>query len=244
MSVRRHLAQNVIAYLALFVALGGSSYAAVKIGSAQIADNSLRSADIRDRGVKGVDIAKRTLRADNFRAGVLPGNIQAAQGPAGPPGDVGPRGPSFGDGRQVPNLEDLACGVEVQVGSLPVTVAAPSRIWTHAHGAISRDGAPVTEGGLRLRLRDTAGTIVATSVRAWDADGAQLGDDVWALSTGGVLLAGNNAENPAPVFVATAGAYTLELTARAQGGPGCTIALPDFGWNQGGAMGYVLLGTG
>ncbi len=32
---------NVMATLALFVALGGTSYAAAKIGSAQIKDNSI-----------------------------------------------------------------------------------------------------------------------------------------------------------------------------------------------------------
>lgn len=33
---------TVVAYLALFVALGGSSYAAVRIGSRQIINNSVR----------------------------------------------------------------------------------------------------------------------------------------------------------------------------------------------------------
>ena len=101
--VGRHLARNAVAYVALFIALSGGAYAAVTVGSAQVANNSLRSVDIRNRGITGVDIARRTLRAEHFRPGVL----RRAQGPAGPKGDPGApggTGPSFGDGSRVPNV--------------------------------------------------------------------------------------------------------------------------------------------
>ena len=49
---------NLTAVLALFVALGGSSYAAIRVGSAEIADNSIRSKDIHDGEVRGPDIAQ------------------------------------------------------------------------------------------------------------------------------------------------------------------------------------------
>ncbi|HKE78398.1 MAG TPA: hypothetical protein VKB54_03785, partial [Solirubrobacteraceae bacterium] len=57
-----------VALLALFVALGGSSYAAVKIkisardikkgavGTRAIADNSIRSADVRNDSLTNADI--------------------------------------------------------------------------------------------------------------------------------------------------------------------------------------------
>jgi hypothetical protein len=81
---------NVTATLALFVALGGSSYAAVtlprnSVGSAQLKTNSVgpsetkrnavRSSEIRDRSIRLRDISKSTRDA-------LHGQI----GPAGPPG--------------------------------------------------------------------------------------------------------------------------------------------------------------
>ena len=58
---------NLTALLALFVALGGSSYAAIRVGSAEIADNSIRSQDIHDDEVRGRDIAKDTVRGTDIR---------------------------------------------------------------------------------------------------------------------------------------------------------------------------------
>ena len=48
---------TVVAYLALFVALGGTAYAAATIGSSQVIDNSLQSVDLKDNaGVKSADV--------------------------------------------------------------------------------------------------------------------------------------------------------------------------------------------
>jgi hypothetical protein len=54
-----------VALLALFVALGGSSYAALRIGTRQIKNNSIRSVDIKNRTVRGRDIHRRTVRRAN-----------------------------------------------------------------------------------------------------------------------------------------------------------------------------------
>jgi hypothetical protein len=53
----------VVAYLALFVALGGTSFAALKIGSAEIRDNSVRGKDVRNNSLTGRDVNERGLRA-------------------------------------------------------------------------------------------------------------------------------------------------------------------------------------
>jgi hypothetical protein len=58
---------NLTALLALFVALGGSSYAALSVGSEQIANNSVRSEDLRDNDVRGRDIRKDTVRGTDVR---------------------------------------------------------------------------------------------------------------------------------------------------------------------------------
>jgi hypothetical protein len=58
---------NLTAVLALFVALGGSSYAAIRVGSAEIANNSIRSKDIHDGEVRGPDIKKDTIRGTDVR---------------------------------------------------------------------------------------------------------------------------------------------------------------------------------
>jgi hypothetical protein len=68
---------NVIATLALFVALGGTSYAVLHIRSSDVVDNSLRSRDIRDNSLRGRDVRDRTLRArDVGRDSLGPGVIK------------------------------------------------------------------------------------------------------------------------------------------------------------------------
>lgn len=70
---RRVTYANVVASLALFVALGGSSYAAIKVGSKQIVNNSVSSEDLRNNDVHGRDIAKDTVRGTDVRDGDLQG---------------------------------------------------------------------------------------------------------------------------------------------------------------------------
>jgi hypothetical protein len=71
---RRHFSfANLTALLALFVALGGSSYAALSVGSKQIANNSVRSKDLRNNDVRGRDIRKGTVRGTDVRDGDVKG---------------------------------------------------------------------------------------------------------------------------------------------------------------------------
>src|SRR3954465_4981246 len=55
---------NVVATLALFLALGGTSYAAVKVTGAMVKDESLTSSDIKDHSIKA-----RDLKTDDMPAG-------------------------------------------------------------------------------------------------------------------------------------------------------------------------------
>ena len=52
---------NVMSTLAVFIALGGSSYAAFQIGSANIANNSVRGVDVRNRTLDARDIKRNSL---------------------------------------------------------------------------------------------------------------------------------------------------------------------------------------
>lgn len=92
---RRPSSSLVVALLALFVSLGGTSYAVSKIGTRQIADNSLRSTDLRDNSVQSRDVRNRSLLAKDFKRGQLP---------AGPKGDAGPQGPPGPQGSAAANL--------------------------------------------------------------------------------------------------------------------------------------------
>lgn len=85
---------NVVASIALFIALGGTSYglATGSIGSREIKNNSVRSKDIRNNDVRGRDIRNGSLLANDFRAGQLPAGEKGATGAQGPPGIQGPPG--------------------------------------------------------------------------------------------------------------------------------------------------------
>jgi hypothetical protein len=52
---------NVTSTLALFLALGGVSYGALRVGSAQIRNNSVRTQDLRNNDVRSRDIRNRTI---------------------------------------------------------------------------------------------------------------------------------------------------------------------------------------
>ena len=65
---------NVVAMLALFVALGGSSYAALRVGSKQIVNNSIRRKDIRNGQVASQDIKNNDVRSGDIRNGEVGSN--------------------------------------------------------------------------------------------------------------------------------------------------------------------------
>lgn len=246
----RHIQRNLVAYLALFVALGGTSYAAVKVTGTQVVDGSLTGKDIRDGSLQARDIKKGSLRANLFARGQLPGGSVAGgpQGPQGPKGDTGATGatgPSFGESIEVPNKANVACSTENVVGQQTVIITRPSRILAMGNGAMSDDGAATSTYGLWLRLRDAADTkTLAVTTVAWDYDNSPAPVDVvMPLSVSGLMLTGEFPEVFGTTYVAQPGTYRLQLIAYANEGA-CNATLPDFGYNQGGGMGYVIVGNG
>jgi hypothetical protein len=70
--VRRRITYaNTMATLAVFIALGGSSYAALKVTGKNVKDESLTGADIRNGSLKSKDIDNRSLRAIDFKRRAL-----------------------------------------------------------------------------------------------------------------------------------------------------------------------------
>ena len=61
MKLRTPSHATVVAYLALFVAIGGSAYAVSKIGSAQIENRSIKGKDVADAALGGRQIQERKL---------------------------------------------------------------------------------------------------------------------------------------------------------------------------------------
>jgi hypothetical protein len=85
---------NVMATIAVFVALGGTSYAVAtgSIGSREIKNNAIRSGDIRNDQVRSADVRDESLLARDFKPGQLPAGPAGAQGPPGPQGLKGDKG--------------------------------------------------------------------------------------------------------------------------------------------------------
>src|SRR5215213_5585355 len=83
-SLQKHLSySNVAATAALFIALGGTSYAVISVDSHDVVNNSLRSKDLRNNSVRSRDIRDRTLRARDVRRNALGGDggKESALGP-------------------------------------------------------------------------------------------------------------------------------------------------------------------
>jgi len=87
---RDHLRTNIIGYLALFVALSGTAWAATKIGSEDIKRKAVLSKHIKNKQVKTKDLANGAVTASKLAAGLAgrPGP-KGDQGDPGPPGDPG-----------------------------------------------------------------------------------------------------------------------------------------------------------
>jgi hypothetical protein len=58
---------NVMATIAVFIALGGSSYAALRIDSGDIANNSVRGVDVRNRTLSDRDVKRNGLTGRSIR---------------------------------------------------------------------------------------------------------------------------------------------------------------------------------
>lgn len=75
-SFRKRLTySNVTATAALFIALGGTSYAVIRVDSRDVVDNSLRSTDLRNNSVRSRDVRDRTLHAGDLRRNGLGGGV-------------------------------------------------------------------------------------------------------------------------------------------------------------------------
>ena len=86
----------LVAFAALMVALGGTSYAI-----AQLPANSVGTKQLKKNAVNTAKVKDRSLVAKDFKSGQLPRGQKGdagARGPAGPAGSQGPAGPQGPDG--------------------------------------------------------------------------------------------------------------------------------------------------
>jgi hypothetical protein len=96
---------NVMATIAVFISLGGSSYAVLRITGKNVPRNALTGADITDLTTR--DIRDRSLLRRDFRRGELRAR---GAGPRGPQGQKGDKGDKGDEGIPGPLLETLPSG--------------------------------------------------------------------------------------------------------------------------------------
>ena len=125
-----HVRQNLIAYIALFVAIGGTSYAAATI----------TGRDIKNSSLTGVDVRNGTLLKKDFKKGSLPRGATGAQGPAGPTGAAGLPGTPGATGATGSTGGAGATGATGATGPTGVTGTTGTTGTTGATGATGESG--------------------------------------------------------------------------------------------------------
>jgi hypothetical protein len=138
---------NVLAVVALFAALGGTSYAAVKV-----ARNSVSAPQIKTGGVGSSEVKNGALRRADIRASDLP------QGPLGPVGLAGAQG-SKGDKGDTGDLGNVA-PVTVQFEQAAADLADGA---TASYNAFCPDGQRGIGGGFRGDATASEATNVGSS---------------------------------------------------------------------------------
>jgi len=99
----RHVRQQYVGYMALFVALGGVSYAAIilpanSVGSKQIKRGAVKNSDLGKSAVTTGKVKDGSLLSIDFKPGQLMAGAPGAMGPQGPQGLKGDKGDSGTNG--------------------------------------------------------------------------------------------------------------------------------------------------
>lgn len=165
-TIRRPSAAVVVAALALLVALGGTSVAAVSqlprnsVGTPQLRSNAVTTPKIRNGAVTTAKVRNRSLRAADFAAGQLPRGPAGPTGPAGPPGPQGPAGPAGPSGTS---------GYQVLTLTTPSNSSTPKALT-----ATCPPGKLVVGGGARV-----FGAFAQTAVWLSGPDGSPVAPTQW-----------------------------------------------------------------
>ncbi|MEA2143292.1 MAG: hypothetical protein QOI64_1722 [Solirubrobacteraceae bacterium] len=128
---------NVTATLALIVALGGTSYAAIKLPK-----NSVSSLQVKDR----------SLLKKDFRPGQLPRGLKGATGAAGPAGPAGAGGAGGSSGGFVNRAEGVDALVPGTGDQVIQSMSLPAGSWIVSAKFIAENATAVAGGTLACTL--------------------------------------------------------------------------------------------
>jgi hypothetical protein len=240
---RRPSGAMVVAFVALCVALSGTSYGAdVRAAATRV----ITGTQIKDGSIGVKDLSKaarKSLKGNRGAAGAIgatgpggPAGVSGANGEKGDKGDVGPAGPTFGETTADGNGTITGCSTST-VATQTIAVTKPSRILASAGGAWTRDGTNLNTGILTVKLLKS-GVVVGSSPQVL-ASNYIAGTSRSTVSITAVLFAGSS---PFPTteqaYVAEPGTYTLRLDGSASDGTCSGTSSYWYPW-----LTYVLLGT-
>jgi hypothetical protein len=179
--IRRHH----LGMLALFVALGGTAYAA------SLPRNSVGTAQLKRNAVTSAKVKPRTLLASDFRQGQLPAGPQGPRGPEGPPGARGAEGATGARGAEGARGPG---GPEGPAGATNVTVRTGPQEAGEAEATCNPGEVAVGGGGLSFDteltfLRFSGPTPPSGTPTGWGVTTARLDGTVSQNSQAFVVCA-------------------------------------------------------
>ena len=202
--LRRPSYAEIMSTIGVFIALGGVSYAAIKIPN-----NSVGTKQLKKNAVTSKKVKNRSLLAADFKAGQLP---RGATGPAGTPGTDGTRGPvgpTGSNGVTGPAGERGATGDSGPTGSTgligPTGLTGVSGV-TGVTGPTGPAASAVLTGRSQLGLGPASFSPSGNSV---PVDGILNGSFEVGMLSPGVTV---KADNLAVLFLQSAGPGTRTVT--------------------------------
>ena len=166
---------NVIALLALFIALGGTSYAVTalpknSVGTQQLKKNAVTGVKVKNGSLSSADFAAGTLlKGDTGASGAT--GATGATGPQGATGAAGPAGAQYssvdGDSQTNP-IESNA--VSVASGDIYLDQAGKYAMFARFDTTLT---ANMCTGGDPVLFLSTDGTVLAKSARRFLDSGTQ-----------------------------------------------------------------------
>lgn len=168
---RRPPHATVVAYLALFVALGGSSYAAVQLPSGSVGTKQLKKDAVTSAKVKPGSLLLSDVKASQRELLRGPQGVPGAQGPQGPQGPQGVQG-AKGDPGVTGAAGTARAAATVDSTTVPAFIGTPKGFTAVTRPALADTGV--------YCLTPSAGVpVVASHAVASPEFGTSSGDDLF-----------------------------------------------------------------
>ena len=181
--MRSHLRRHIVGYLALFIALGGTSYAAVSlpknsVGTKQIKNSAVTGAKVKNNSLSQKDLSAAARAA--LRGGTGPAGLPGAKGDKGDPGSPGTPGADGAPG--LSGVEMVTASASNTINTLATLTADPE----------CPSGKKVIGGGVDISLSigsfstgpivEESHPVVSLGLEGWTASVRGQNNDDWGIT--------------------------------------------------------------